>query len=761
MSATQAFTAPGGHDAALTQEADDLLDRWPVAKLIYRMITATPSGWSTRIGLYGQWGSGKTSVLNFLQQIAEDADDIVVRFPAWQISGEAGFVAQFYLELTAVLQRKGQAEALRPWLQRLSKKVTDTLSKVSNSAAQVTLPESVEYAPVISAAAHVSGVVFDKLSGMLQLQAEDLNALRAQLGRRRVIVFIDDLDRADPKVIPQTLLALRELLDWPDFVFVLAFDKELVSRALSGYSAAFGESAQHFLDKIIDIPFALPEPTPKQVQKMAARHLKDCCPFLLDETIEQTAEWFPANPRQAKRICRSLSVFGAAADRHADDELDWRGIILQTLLRETEPKVALRVEENMLGFHSAWRPAMFNQSNAKEQEQHKHAALAAAQHPQDELKNKRLLRLLDELGKARSKLSLERINYEMSLATREVEFTIPEFSQLLDIWREQRSPGCIHHFILTAASRSGAAETVVASAMLNIANIQYGQLLGRTASIYSRQEFEQALHQASELLALIEFFYSDELDGAMSVVRTGHAICLEYIRRFFYLAGQTGSAGERRLRERELPLLRVIAGQCDDAKRLYLDVEPNHRKVFVPCWQEQPAVYQHYMGAIQEVTAPRLVDEAINQFGLPYGVNNVFLEDDAQLRWVLTADVSPLYTGKTRDYGCEQFKALIHGAQELSGKAIIAKNALSYLGLFISSSESSYVLLTYQAHLHLDYIRLAWQAVSQLEPTLQTLTYLKVLKGSLEALMQAPEGLSTPVWWDGRPGDIESELPAL
>jgi hypothetical protein len=47
-----------------------------------------------------------------------------------------------------------------------------------------------------------------------------------------VIVFIDDLDRATPELLPKLLLSLREILDLPGFTFVLAFDNEIVADGL-------------------------------------------------------------------------------------------------------------------------------------------------------------------------------------------------------------------------------------------------------------------------------------------------------------------------------------------------------------------------------------------------------------------------------------------------------------------------------------------------------------------------------------------------
>ncbi|BAQ80936.1 KAP family P-loop NTPase fold protein [Pseudomonas sp. St29] len=759
MPVTQAFTAPGGHDAALTRRDDDLLDRWPVAKLVYRMITATPLGWSTRLGLYGPWGSGKTSVLNFLQLIAEEKGDIIVRLPAWRTSGEQEFIVQFYLALAEALQRSGVGEPFKHWTKRQSKKIADILEKAARKTADLKLPESASYSEIVTLAAGAAGLVFEKLSEILQLEKSDLDALRGQLGDRRIIVFVDDLDRADPRMLPTTLLTLRDLLDWPGFVFVLAFDKDVVGKALRSYSEAFGESAQHFLDKIIDVPVTLPEPSPKQVQRMVARNLKDCCPFLPDTAIAQTAEWFPTNPRQAKRICRSLSVFGAAADRHAEGQLDWRGIILQTLLRETEPKVAQVVEEHMLGVHSDFGASMFGNANNAKQEQHKQAALNAAQCPKDEVNNKRLWKLIEELGHARSKLSLANIHYEMSLAFREVEFTIPEFSRLVKSWGEYPSAQTLNDFIREAASRSDEGEVAVASAMLNMANFQYGEQLGRTASLYSREAFERAMRSAAELLRLIEFCYSTEIEGAMSTARGDYEVCIGFIRSFFASVAKDASAPERALRERELRLAAIIAAQCDDPQRLYLDAEPIQGTLRVPAWEVARA-YEHYVDALRTVLAPPLIHSAIQVFALPNGVANALGQDDARLKWVLTEERSPLYTQASKDLGCAALKELIGSTQELGAREILAKNALSYLGAFTDRWESSSTCAE-QATRYLEYIQLAWQALCQLEPTIQTRVYLKKLKSQLEKQVASPGLLDTPDWWSGKPDDIEHELRGI
>ena len=67
MPDSENVASPTGYDAAVEVRELDDYQRWPVAMAISNVIDTAPREWSTRIGLYGQWGDGKTTVLNFLQ----------------------------------------------------------------------------------------------------------------------------------------------------------------------------------------------------------------------------------------------------------------------------------------------------------------------------------------------------------------------------------------------------------------------------------------------------------------------------------------------------------------------------------------------------------------------------------------------------------------------------------------------------------------------------------------------------------------------
>jgi predicted KAP-like P-loop ATPase len=61
----------GGFDAPREDVAEDHLGRAAFAREIAQLATNTPDEWSTRIAIYGPWGSGKTTVMNYARPLVE------------------------------------------------------------------------------------------------------------------------------------------------------------------------------------------------------------------------------------------------------------------------------------------------------------------------------------------------------------------------------------------------------------------------------------------------------------------------------------------------------------------------------------------------------------------------------------------------------------------------------------------------------------------------------------------------------------------
>src|ERR1035441_8003958 len=67
---TKSFESP------VSLMSEDLLGRWRLAKDVYAVVSETPKDWSCRIGIYGKWGEGKTSLLRFVETQAQ-ADGLI------------------------------------------------------------------------------------------------------------------------------------------------------------------------------------------------------------------------------------------------------------------------------------------------------------------------------------------------------------------------------------------------------------------------------------------------------------------------------------------------------------------------------------------------------------------------------------------------------------------------------------------------------------------------------------------------------------
>jgi KAP family P-loop domain len=87
------------------------MTRWPIASAISNVIESAPSEWSTRIGLHGRRGDGKTTILNFLEVQQRKRDNIVIRYSPWGLQGEAKLWEDFAKALKDGLKRNGVSMA--------------------------------------------------------------------------------------------------------------------------------------------------------------------------------------------------------------------------------------------------------------------------------------------------------------------------------------------------------------------------------------------------------------------------------------------------------------------------------------------------------------------------------------------------------------------------------------------------------------------------------------------------------------------------
>jgi hypothetical protein len=135
----------------------------------------------------------------------------------------------------------------------------------------------------------------------------------------KLVIFIDDLDRCEPPKSADIVEAVNLFLDAEGCVFVIGMDSESVARSIEvKYKDLFERMKAEntgvvslgrlFLDKIVQIPFSVPRPTPDQIMRMvedsigwkissvppvtpSVNHNTDTIQNVLDEPIQPGENW--------------------------------------------------------------------------------------------------------------------------------------------------------------------------------------------------------------------------------------------------------------------------------------------------------------------------------------------------------------------------------------------------------------------------------------------------------------------------------------
>jgi predicted KAP-like P-loop ATPase len=215
-------------DEPITKASDDALGRSLLAKEIAKLIRGFDIPEGVVVGVFGPWGSGKTSLINMIEEALSGADPIpVLRFNPWMFSGTDQLVERFFSETSQQLGRRPQA-AVKGIARNLELygKVLSPLKGVPIAGALVAALEGI---PQAAEAFH--DLIEEQEGGAIN-QREKLTEALSKLDKP-IAVVIDDIDRLTPGEVRDILKLVRLTGSFPKIVYVLAFDRVRVESILS------------------------------------------------------------------------------------------------------------------------------------------------------------------------------------------------------------------------------------------------------------------------------------------------------------------------------------------------------------------------------------------------------------------------------------------------------------------------------------------------------------------------------------------------
>lgn len=328
---------PSHHQNDLPTTLDKLGWDKELTRIVARILACTPPH---ALGVHGDWGSGKTSFMRQIQlQLGGDAYEdgnvsaergapldptartavqnqcVTIWFDAWRYQNEP-------VPIVALLHEMRRQMAVLPILK-------EKFEKLGNVAFYTLLDN-------LSALGKVIG--FEGMPGVDKIERRGeaweknhhqeilaTNSLSQHLrqtiaallpdNNARVVIFIDDIDRCNPKAAMRLLEGLKIYMTIPNCVFVLGMNERILIDAIREEFSANKDATQddwklrasHYLEKICTDIYRLPSPHKPAELLGAWLHDTDQKQALLLAIGD--VHCLPPNPRRLKALANQWSRF--------------------------------------------------------------------------------------------------------------------------------------------------------------------------------------------------------------------------------------------------------------------------------------------------------------------------------------------------------------------------------------------------------------------------------------------------------------------
>ena len=280
------------------------------------------------IALQGEWGSGKTSLMNDLSyELCTNGDYYSVWINTWHyaiLNSDQSMIIGILKSIIYQLNDKkdNNNKEITAALKSLGKFFVMATSNVAGQI--IGLPEvgSQTYEAVKSCKDGKNIIDLPATPIIEELQREIKNLIKKRISdsKKGFIFFIDDLDRITPKIAVMILELLKNLFDFEHCIFILAIDYDVVVKGLEykfgRLTTANEREFRSFFDKIIQLPFQMPVNAYKissllitslvEVGYLTKEECNDA--DLKDKLVKIVELSIGHNPRSLKRLINILSL---------------------------------------------------------------------------------------------------------------------------------------------------------------------------------------------------------------------------------------------------------------------------------------------------------------------------------------------------------------------------------------------------------------------------------------------------------------------
>lgn len=317
-------------DSPIRNKSADLLklNRYASALSKFIINSDTP----ITIGLQGEWGTGKTSLMSLMREELHDNQIATSWVNTWEYSlfrtskDSTPAILRGMLEmLKESCKERGTwtlGDETKNRFNKAARFIGSLTNQVLKSQIGLDLKQANQEAGTSGEQAAAEIFEIKEIISMLinDLIRETKNPIK------KVVFFVDDLDRIPPNDAIEVLEALKNIFDIPNCIFVLAIDYDVVVKGLESKFGVKTEKNERefrsFFDKIIQLPFTMPigayDIDNFLLSQLTSLNVelgleKELYPRIIQFTIGP-------NPRSLKRYLNSFSLINELREIESDED---------------------------------------------------------------------------------------------------------------------------------------------------------------------------------------------------------------------------------------------------------------------------------------------------------------------------------------------------------------------------------------------------------------------------------------------------------
>lgn len=278
-------------DKPIESLEQDLLGRTTFSKQLGEAIYKYDGKDGLVIGVFGKWGTGKTSILNMvvneINYLSDNGDErpIIVNFSPWNYTDKDNLISIFFDDLRKKIKSNSNNEKMKQIV-----KAIDQYSGVLNLLSYTSVVLNQNWIMMLK---YPLKYFYQYIRGKI-LEDANLDKAKTNLEKvlvksnQKIIVIIDDIDRLTNTQIRDIFQLVKQVGNFPNIIYVLSMDRDVVCRALESVHNIDGAD---YLEKIVQIPFEIPVLLKPRLREIFLTKLEDTVKTISDNANIDKSYW--------------------------------------------------------------------------------------------------------------------------------------------------------------------------------------------------------------------------------------------------------------------------------------------------------------------------------------------------------------------------------------------------------------------------------------------------------------------------------------